>query len=570
MRIISPATLALLCVLNTGLALNTVAVNHINSFNTPPACLNGSYTIGLGGDYVSFALAAADLNTEGVCGPVVFEVLTGVYDDAFTLTDLAGTSAINSITFQSQSGNPADVVLQSAGFSDVIVLHNTDYVTFKDLTISYSGTGAYSVIELQDDSDYTTVTNCVLNGGSSTSTTNAHALIYANETILANQCDNFTLENSTLNGAANGVYFVNSNANNVGSRITENNFTNQFRNGIYLDEFDAVEVLDNTFSNGSNANSSYTAITLNDCNNASQVLRNKIASTYIKYGIVVDGEGGTTGNEVLVANNFIAMGGDAPFNQAQGIKIAGCSYVNLYFNNVSNYNTYNTGLTCCLYISGTITDGTVNVVNNILSMTGGGDAQTAVYFFSTNNRADIGVSNYNNYYAPSPSSIAYSSGDLDLAGYQSLLLNDANSININPEFTSPTDLHTAAVGLLGAGTTIAGITTDIDGDTRATPPAIGADENGTPITGINENENSAKIYTTSNNSIVVENTSLQDGTGTLQIFNMAGQMVSDYNMSITNGIGRVQTTGLPNGFYAIRYVTADGNISVSQKVTLSR
>ena len=560
MRLISLSLLALLCVMQFGFTANA---------GTATSCLSGNYTIGSGGDYATFALAAADLNSQGVCGPVVFNVITDVYTEDFTLTDLVGVSAVNTITFQSQSGNAADVVLQSAGTSDVITLHNADYITFKDLTISYIGTSTQSAIELQDDSDYVTVSNCVLNGGNSTSTANTNAVIYSNESLAANQCDNFTLENSTLHGAANGVYFANSSTNNTGSRIAGNSFVNQFRNGVYLDEFDAVEVLDNTFTNASNATAGYTAITLNNCNNASQVLRNKIASTYIKYGIVLDGEGGTAGSEVLVANNFIAMGGEAPFNQAQGIKIAGCSHVNIYFNNVSNYNTYNTTLTSCLYISGTIADETVNVVNNIFAMTGGGSSQVAVYLASTNNRADIGVSNYNNYFAPSPSTIAYSSGSLDLASYQSLLLNDANSISIDPEFTSATDLHVAAAGLAGAGIAIAGITTDIDGDLRAIPPTIGADEASSPITGITEAINDFSIYATPTNMIVVKTNQTESVNGTIQLTDMAGRIVLVNDIDIANGTGHMQTVGLSAGIYAVTFSTANGKKMASQKVVLN-
>ncbi len=262
------------------------------------------------------------------------------------------------------------------------------------------------------------------------------------------------------------------------------------------------------------------------------------------------------------------MGGAAPFNQAQGIKLAGCSYVNLYFNSVSNYNSYNTGLTGCLYISGTITDETVNIVNNIFSMTGGGSSQVAVYLASTNNRLDIGVSNYNNYYAPSPSSIAYSSGYLDLTAYQSLLLSDANSINIDPEFTSATDLHVSASGLLGAGTAITGITTDIDGDLRATPPTIGADEQSSPITGIVTTDNGFNIYATPNNAIVITSSNTENVKGTVQITDMTGRMVLSNGIVVTSGTGRVQTIGLSPGIYAITFTSFDGNRRISQKVML--
>ncbi len=292
MKRISLTTPALLILLTLYAPHFTIASSHTPTFNTiealpSPPCLTGNYTIGPGGDYTTFSLAANHLNDQGVCGTVVFNVLSGTYTENFNLTDLAGVSASNTITFQAQSGDPADVILQTTSINDVIILHNADHITFKDLTISYMGSGTQSAIELQDDSDHITVTNCVLNGGSSTSTANTNALIYSNESIAADQCDHFILENSTLNGAANGIYFSNSNGNNVGTRISGNSFTDQFRNGVYLDEFEAIQVLDNTFTNGSNANSSYTAIHLNDCNNASQVIGNRITSTYIKYGIVL-------------------------------------------------------------------------------------------------------------------------------------------------------------------------------------------------------------------------------------------------------------------------------------------
>ena len=55
---------------------------------------------------------------------------------------------------------------------------------------------------------------------------------------------------------------------------------------------------------------------------------------------------------------------------------------------------------------------------------------------------------------------------------------DASSISVDPLFASGTNLRPQLGSpLLGAGQTIAGITTDIVGDTRGDPPTIGAYEN---------------------------------------------------------------------------------------------
>src|SRR5205823_817453 len=68
----------------------------------------------------------------------------------------------------------------------------------------------------------------------------------------------------------------------------------------------------------------------------------------------------------------------------------------------------------------------------------------------------------------------------DLSSWKLATGKDANSVSGNPQFLSTTNLHiNPSVGTLveSAGTTITGITTDIDGDTRnVTTPDIGADE----------------------------------------------------------------------------------------------
>ncbi|NJN78325.1 MAG: hypothetical protein HC803_08370, partial [Saprospiraceae bacterium] len=90
------------------------------------------------------------------------------------------------------------------------------------------------------------------------------------------------------------------------------------------------------------------------------------------------------------------------------------------------------------------------------------------------------VVNYNVYYNSGGGNIA----DIAAASYLDVAAwvvadatKNANSLTGDPSFLSPTDLHLAGTIANNAGTPIAGITTDIDGDTRsATTPDIGADE----------------------------------------------------------------------------------------------
>lgn len=447
------------------------------------AQLSGTYTIGGSSpSYATFSAAVSALNSIGVSGPVVFDVRSGTYTENITLTDISGVSATNTVTFRSETGVAANVTLQSSS-TDVVVLHNADYHIFENVTISYTGTGAYSAIELQDDADNVTITSCILNGGSSTSTSFSNALIYVNESTTSLLIDDLVVQNSTFNGAACGIYFASGTTESTGIEVSGNDFSNCFSKAIFLDDCTAPLVQNNSITNASNANSSYTAIELAYGSGASIVTGNEIVSSYIKYGIVINNADGTAGNEVLVANNMISMGGANPFNQPQGIKLTGSDYVNVYFNSIHVSNTYNTSLTACLYLTSSSTDNSINIVNNIFAMTGGGSSQACIYIGSTSYIADINVWDYNDYYTTGSSYVAYAGGTrTTLANLQSYTSKDANSLSIDPLFTSSTDLHTTETAL-AAGTTIGTIGEDIDGDFRVSPPYMGADEIAAPAVG---------------------------------------------------------------------------------------
>jgi len=90
------------------------------------------------------------------------------------------------------------------------------------------------------------------------------------------------------------------------------------------------------------------------------------------------------------------------------------------------------------------------------------------------------------------------------------------------------------------------------------------------VTGVNETDNGLSIYATPDNMIVVETASGDNAQGTVQITDMAGRRVRTNHINVTNGIGRLQTTDLANGIYAITFVRADGNKRTSQKVALGQ
>lgn len=133
-------------------------------------------------------------------------------------------------------------------------------------------------------------------------------------------------------------------------------------------------------------------------------------------------------------------------------------------------------MTACINIFSTGT-ALAEMKNNNLVNRQGNDSAFVIRLAPTNIAA--ASLNNNNYFTSGNNLGLYGTSlTASLANWQAATGQDANSININPSFVSATDLHIApgASALDAAGTTIAGITIDNDGETRYTSPDIGADE----------------------------------------------------------------------------------------------
>ncbi len=212
----------------------------------------------------------------------------------------------------------------------------------------------------------------------------------------------------------------------------------------------------------------------------------------------------------LVANNFIY---NVRSNGTTGDQVAGIGYVSGHTDRVVNNSISMTGdmdpgaaaasLTFgnAIRVSGANTTSHANLtmMNNSIYLDASSSSTAAMRFYAiTLNSAaysfGTGGLNYNNYYI-NPSNTQLQTGGLGtntgssittqfatLANWQGALTTpqDANSIQADPLYFSNTgDLHIqTASPNVNAGTTIAGITDDIDGQTRpnGANPDIGADE----------------------------------------------------------------------------------------------
>ncbi|PKP22373.1 MAG: hypothetical protein CVU05_04100, partial [Bacteroidetes bacterium HGW-Bacteroidetes-21] len=83
--------------------------------NSSLAQLNGTYTIGgTTPDYANFTTAVSALTSSGINGPVIFNVRNGVYNEQVSIGVISGSSAINTVTFQSETGDSNAVTMTYA------------------------------------------------------------------------------------------------------------------------------------------------------------------------------------------------------------------------------------------------------------------------------------------------------------------------------------------------------------------------------------------------------------------------------------------------------------------------
>ncbi|RYD50803.1 MAG: T9SS type A sorting domain-containing protein [Sphingobacteriales bacterium] len=196
-----------------------------------------------------------------------------------------------------------------------------------------------------------------------------------------------------------------------------------------------------------------------------------------------------------VINNFvwdIASYGTnlwTPDANGNGIVVDGGAGYNLYFNtvwlNTNQVATTGTRAAALLITSNITAANAVNLRNNLLVNTQTvGNANSRFALAVTAPTTVINTFNYNNYYSASGNLAAQGTNATiwnTIAQIQTNMGKNVNSVSLAPAFASATDLHLPAasnIALDNLGTAIAGITDDIDGDPRQTPPDIGADEFG--------------------------------------------------------------------------------------------
>ena len=476
-------------------------------------------------EFATLTAAATAYNNSGLGSAVSFVLLDASYGSAesfpITLNANGDASATNTLTIRPGAGVSA-VVSGSVGTGSILKLNGADYVTIdgsnngtasRNLTFTNSSatTSGNAVLWLAsasatDGATSNVVKNTILTGsallapqmgvfvGGSTTVGTSTAPLAANS--------NNALQNNLIYKAAYGIYEygLSAGAPDQNTSLTGNKVGQDAANGlgiagIQLTYASGATVANNEVSYVSYASSTAYGIylstgTANITVNANNVHDITYTGTggYGGHGIQVSS--GLAASNILVTNNFVsALSGDGytslSISSPVGIYLSAVATggVRIQYNSVSLTGTSTRSssiITAALGVELGPTGLTVqdNIFYNayVNSVT---TTSKAYAFYSAAPTSAYTALNYNDYFVGGGQGVLgyFNSADqATLASLRTATGQDGNSVSLDPGYTSATDLHVFSTAL-AVGTPIAGVTTDIDGETRSTAaPYLGADE----------------------------------------------------------------------------------------------
>ena len=432
---------------NHGIDCN--AINDTVVCNNIYAKLCGTYTIGgVNPNFQTFSDAVTVLNRAGISCPVIFKVRDGIYNEHFEIDAITGSSIINNVTFESESGDSTKVYISTEGTTTGIVmisLNGAKNIAFNKLSMIGEGEATFVTGNFSED---ISVSNCIIKkiGGRN------HILISTgskNISINKNFIQGDLRLEGTINVSISDNVFQNSfeaiwsSAGASIIRITGNQI-NPCPGGIAIyDSWDSLVINNNKIRGagirvGPNSKEGYF-----------NIIGNRIATSSIYSGIILDTEKG------LVANNWITISGDNPGN---GIDLNNCKQVEVAYNSI-NVASDNLNSSKCIRING---GDSVDLKNNIFNNSAYGFC-SYIDNLPTNLNLD-----YNDYFSPY-SAIGYvnSTPYNSLTAWGAAINGDANSVFANPFFNNDTTLIPNQILLKNAAIVIPQVTVDIDSTVRA-------------------------------------------------------------------------------------------------------
>ena len=128
------------------------------------AQLNGTYSIGSGGDFNTLGEAVSDLNATGISGPVKFVLKDGIFQERVVINSFSGASASDTLLIISESNDPTVTYLEfdPASYSSnyLIKLNGCERVTIRDIGFKSNSTVYSTLVKITNGASYNTIDKC--------------------------------------------------------------------------------------------------------------------------------------------------------------------------------------------------------------------------------------------------------------------------------------------------------------------------------------------------------------------------------------------------------------------------
>jgi hypothetical protein len=459
--------------------------------------LSGTYTINKnlitsGTNFHSFNDLAIALSSCGVSGNVIVNVAsgTGPYNEQVIFQNIPGLSASSSVTINGNAETiTSDTAIIQTGSNPnrhIIRLIGLQYFTINNLHIDMvTGSTGFIGVQALTSGSSITISNCVVNMGTATSTLLGGFVFNddpASVITTGGTFNNITVSGNTVTGGGYGISvfgLTSPLATNV--VISGNTFNNFSSNGVYLRETSGAEVSGNTFNKtaGSSPNAIQVAQTAN--------INTRIFNNYIKMsqangGLVGIYLFGGSGHKVY---NNVIYDMQSTSGAVTGIQLRTASSGYEVYNNTISFD-HPTATTGNLYGIRVETSATGAIIrNNIISISQPitGTGFKSGYMLNANTALNTTFSSdYNVFWVPG----GYVAGYMNVttptlyaatfANWRSLTTQDVNSWEADPSFELLTLPRPTNGTINDKGISYGGLTTDILGVTRNSPPDIGAYE----------------------------------------------------------------------------------------------
>ncbi|MGN0036495.1 MAG: DUF4465 domain-containing protein [Bacteroidaceae bacterium] len=449
---------------------------------------HGLHTVGAGGEYPTLGEAVADMAVDGINGPVVLSLAAGTYDEAVIIPEIAGTSATNTITICSASGNRDEVVLCSShymagdyGSSDngMLTLDGVDYLTLRDLSFETTDQNYPYLLDIRNASTHVSILGCRFTRPVE-ATTKRHLVHtdYVNNPVNGRPNTDMTLEGNLFEGGYIGVEVGGLNTTeanrNSGTRVVRNVFRNQYSKALYAKYDTGTHIEGNVIECATNGASEFDAMDLFLCYGNVVVAGNAITLTGdYAYGLKLRPLVGTETDRARVYNNTLSLAPVGTGSASYGIYLSNSlmAYADLAYNTIRLVGT-STG--SAAFFSTAKSTG-VEVMNNIFQN------EAAGYAYRLNATSLNALTFHHNVLYTTGETLVYTADAYDMEGWVALG-RETDSYNEPVVFQSDEVLSPLSVGNLNHAQPLDYVSTDKAGVSRdGVLPTIGAYEYVAPV-----------------------------------------------------------------------------------------